>query len=191
MCNLILPNMCVPVTCLWSLILIWMCKYISTCTWLLTSAPPLWHLHLCQIVAHKHVHPSVALYECLSHYSSGPKPWLECVHAPVHYSTIHYQYSTCMSTWLPTTDPAISIVVFKYVCNCVAPCMCHSHPFLSIANWYLKLEVRPPIRGIHLWSEFSLPGGIFSSFSSGVVTIFDYSRIKPTAIFKSVHVPYR
>ena len=83
----------------WSQTLVRMCTCFSTCKWdQLTyhvCSTPFEKLH------GKHGCTCVTLCVCLSHLSSAPSAWLECVHASVY---------VCMCSWLPMSswDPLYS-----------------------------------------------------------------------------------
>ena len=55
---------------------------------------------------------------CTSHPACGLTPCLECVHASVQ---------EFMSTWLPSSGPALCILWCQVGCPCMAVCLCPSH----------------------------------------------------------------
>ena len=110
------PSMalCVSVSLLfWSHTLVRMQTCIS---WPPMSASLSLHSYMANIGAH------VWHYMCLSHFSSGPTPWLECVHASGH---------VCMFTWLSMSASPLWIVTCKHECPCVELCMSESPLFWS------------------------------------------------------------
>ena len=88
------PNVCHAVTSFlvpYFGLNVYMHHYVYVC---LPDSP---YLHLLfGIVVHNYVHPFVVFCENSYHLSSGPTPWLECMHTPVH---VHI--STKLSTSAP------------------------------------------------------------------------------------------
>ena len=62
--------------------------------------------------------PCLSLCMCPSNPTCGPPPFLECVHASVQ---------EFMSTWLPSSGPALCILWCQVGCPCMAVCLCPSH----------------------------------------------------------------
>ena len=57
----------------------------------------------------------MAVCVCHSHPTTGPTPWLKCVHTSVH---------VYMSTWLTMSASLFGIVIWTSGCPCVAMCVC-------------------------------------------------------------------
>ena len=63
---------------------------------------------------------------CPNHHTTGPIPWLKCIHASVH---------VYMSTWLTMSASLFWIVIWKPGCPCVVVCVCVSVCVAVILLW--------------------------------------------------------